>query len=117
MPIFTLLGMVSDNMASLEVNRLRTSSERVIITIDDKQEIDRFVLPIIDDECVIGNYCMARLIFKKNPQNRRGELRVIVFVDSDGNETPVEVGSQILAYVSSEQKDELYFVHCDDIMF
>ena len=119
MPIFTLLGMISDNMASPnnEVSMLRTSSDKVIITIDEKKDIDRFVLPIIDEECAIGDYCKARLIFKKNPQNRRGELRVVVFVDRKGNETPVEVGEKLLTLVTSEYKDELYFVHCDDIMF
>lgn len=119
MHIFTLLGIVVDNILCQQANWISFDGDKVIVCIDDNDIIRKNVLPLCDDECDLGNgnYRKVRLIFKRNPQNRRGELRVLVFVDSNGKETPVEVGSTIAALLCAEGLDEPYYTLCDEIIF
>lgn len=117
MHLFRVLGWIVDNYLSKKANTLYRDENEVIVGVDDMNKINMIVKTLIDDDCYIGDYCKAKFVFRKNPQNSRGELCVLIFIDKNGNSISVEVGSTILAILCTDENDEPYYQECDTIFF
>lgn len=115
MHIFQVLGWIVDSYLSGKANTLFCDENEIIIGINEKRILDMAVRTLIDDDCYIGDYRKAKFVFRKNSQNNRGELCVLIFIDEHGNSISVEVGSTILAILCSEELDEPYYRDCDAI--
>ena len=121
MYVFSLLGIVLDGLMANALEVL-ADDETAEILIDDTRIIDRFIMPLCDEDVAEvtekGDWYSATLVFGKNRRGE-GEIQIVRFENSLGDEAECEVGDAIITELVTNYLllDKLYHHICDEIMF
>lgn len=110
MHIFALLGLILDKICEDEI----INGE---VVVKDRETINKYIVPIINEDVYIDDSSKVTLKFGKNPCCHRGELQSILIENKGKPLTTVKVGDAILDILTDFRMDEIYFSICDEIIF
>ena len=123
MSIFTLLGSIVDEMSFHNTEKIIYDKDTDKFIVEDEEIIGKYVLPLcstfVEERYRVienGEWYVAYLSFGVNPENKRGELQKVTFVNSKGDEVTVPVAQEIRSELCTICKDDTYYTLCEDIL-
>lgn len=111
MYIFSLLGIILDDVASDNFYFLKTKNDDDTVCIETTGiNVSDYLPYVLDGDKVIFNFGY------NSKYNDRGYLDSIVVIASNNTVTTYEVGEKIISELSVHSFDEIYFSICEEII-